>query len=86
MYGDVVIGVQKREDEDHEPFETVIHTLKHQRYQQDIDDTKLTAEDLKELVKRFKALVKERRGKDFPDSPWDQLMGRGRRGVRIVDE
>src|SRR5262245_17973964 len=32
MYGDVVLGVQKRPDEDHEPFETVIHTLKHERY------------------------------------------------------
>jgi len=27
MYGDVVIGVQKRANEDHEPFETVIHDL-----------------------------------------------------------
>jgi len=75
MYGDVVLGVQKREDEDHEPFETVIHLLKDQRYHQDIDDTKLSTDDLKELVKRFKALVKERAGKDFPASPWDQLMG-----------
>jgi pyruvate, orthophosphate dikinase len=75
MYGDVVLGVQKRPDEDHEPFETVIHTLKHDRYHQDIEDTKLTVDDLKELVKRFKALVKERGGKDFPASPWDQLLG-----------
>ncbi|HET9831030.1 MAG TPA: pyruvate, phosphate dikinase [Vicinamibacterales bacterium] len=75
MYGDVVLGVQKHESEDHEPFETVIHALKHQRYHKDIDDTKLTTDDLKELVKRFKALVKERAGKDFPASPWDQLMG-----------
>src|SRR5204863_5988917 len=28
-----------------------------------------------ELVARFKALVKEGAGKDFPSSPWDQLMG-----------
>ncbi len=75
MYGDVVLGVQKRPDEDHEPFETVIETLKHERYHQDIEDTKLTVEDLKELVARFKALVKERAGKNFPASPWDQLMG-----------
>ena len=75
MYGDVVLGVQKRPDEDHEPFETVIETLKHERYHQDIEDTKLTVEDLKELVVRFKALVKERAGKNFPASPWDQLMG-----------
>jgi pyruvate,orthophosphate dikinase len=75
MYGDVVLGVQKRPDEDHEPFETVIHTLKHERYHQDIEDTKLSVADLKELVARFKALVKDRVGKKFPDSPWDQLMG-----------
>src|SRR5438477_7246279 len=29
MYGDVVLGVQKREGEDHEPFETLIHAFKH---------------------------------------------------------
>jgi len=75
MYGDVVLGVQKRAGEDHEPFETVIEGLKHERYHQDIEDTKLTVDDLKELVVRFKALVKERAGKEFPSSPWDQLMG-----------
>src|SRR3954466_1283951 len=75
MYGDVVLGVQKRPDEDHDPFETVIHGLKHERYRQDVDDTTLTADDLKELVTRFKALIKERAGKQFPNSPWDQLMG-----------
>jgi len=75
MYGDVVLGVQKRPDEDHEPFETVIETLKHERYHKDFEDTKLSVEDLQELVVRFKALVKERVGKNFPASPWEQLMG-----------
>src|SRR4051812_40868048 len=75
MYCDVVLGVQKRANEDHDPFETVIHGLKHERYHQDIDDNKLTADDLKELVVRFKALVKQRVGKQFPSSPWDQLLG-----------
>ena len=75
MYGDVVLGVQKRAGEDHEPFETVIEGLKHERYHQDIEDTKLSVDDLKELVRRFKALVKERVGREFPASPWDQLMG-----------
>src|SRR6478672_2437673 len=60
MYGDVVMGVQKRPDEDHEPFEVVIEGYKHDRYHQDIEDTKLTVEDLKELVARFKKLVKDR--------------------------
>ena len=36
MYGDVVMGVQKRPEEDHEPFETVIHELKHERHHKDI--------------------------------------------------
>jgi pyruvate,orthophosphate dikinase len=76
MYGDVVMGVQKRPGEDHEPFETVIHGLKHERYGADIEDTKLTVDDLKELVKRFQALIKDRTGgKEFPQDPWKQLWG-----------
>jgi len=75
MYGDVVLGVQKREGEDHEPFETIIHEFKHEKYHKDIVDSELTAEDQAELVKRFKALVKDRTGKVFPNSPWDQLRG-----------
>lgn len=75
MYGDVVLGVQKREGEDHEPFETVIEEFKHKKYKADIEDSALTAEDQQELVKRFKALVKARTGKVFPHSPWEQLNG-----------
>ncbi|HEY1661374.1 MAG TPA: pyruvate, phosphate dikinase [Verrucomicrobiae bacterium] len=75
MYGDVVMGVQKAPSEDHEPFEMVIHALKHERYHADIEDTKLTASDMKEMVARFKKLVKERAGKEFPTNPWDQLKG-----------
>src|SRR5437773_5256696 len=75
MYGDVVMGVQKRPEEDHEPFETVIHELKHEHHHKDIDDTKLSVSDLKELVLRFKKLVKERTGKQFPNDPWEQLYG-----------
>ncbi len=75
MYGDVVLGVQKREGEDHEPFEVVIEGFKHEKYGKDIIDSDLTAQDQMELVKRFKALVKERTGKSFPSSPWDQLRG-----------
>jgi pyruvate,orthophosphate dikinase len=76
MYGDVVLGVQKAAHEDHEPFETVIGELKDERYgNHDIEDTRLSTEDLKELVNRFKKLVKSRTGKEFPDSPWDQLRG-----------
>jgi len=75
MYGDVVLGVQKLEGEDHEPFEAVIEDYKHETYGHDIDDAKLTAEDYQQLVARFKTLVKERTGKSFPSDPWDQLKG-----------
>ncbi len=75
MYGDVVMGVQKREGEDHDPFESVIHAFKHERYHSDLEDSKLTTDDQKELVNRFKGLVQERTGKQFPNDPWDQLRG-----------
>src|SRR5579862_1039897 len=75
MYGDVVMGVQKSANEDHEPFEVVIHKLKHDRHHSEIEDTKLTVSDLKELVKRFKALIKERTNSEFPQDPWKQLWG-----------
>ena len=75
MYGDVVMGVQKSPSEDHEPFETVIHALKHERHHADIEDTAMTVEDLKELVSRFKGLIHDRTGKEFPQDPWKQLWG-----------
>jgi pyruvate,orthophosphate dikinase len=76
MYGDVVMGVQKREGEDHDPFESVIEHFKDERYgQHNIDDSKLTAADYQELVVRFKKLVKDRTGQAFPNDPWDQLKG-----------
>jgi len=77
MYGDVVMGVQKRPDEDHEPFETVIEELKAELFpgEQHVEDTKLDVKGLKEMVRRFKALVKERTGEEFPNDPWAQLKG-----------
>src|SRR5581483_960500 len=48
---------------------------KHEKYHQDLVDSELTAEDQKELVVRFKKLVKERTGKVFPNDPWEQLRG-----------
>jgi pyruvate,orthophosphate dikinase len=75
MYGDVVMGVQKSKNEDHEPFEVVIQGYKHEKYHADIEDSKLTAADQQELVVRFKALIKERTGKEFPQDQWKQLWG-----------
>src|SRR2546429_2175596 len=76
MYGDVVLGIQKKPGQDQQPFESVIRALKGERYgNHDLEDTRLMTDDLKELVKRFKALVEERTGKAFPGNPWDQLKG-----------
>ena len=76
MYGDVVMSVQKRPGEDHEPFESVIEHLKDERYgNHNFPDVQLTVDDLKELVQRFKDLIKERTGKSFPQDPRKQLWG-----------
>jgi pyruvate,orthophosphate dikinase len=77
MYGDVVMGVQKRGNEDHEPFEIVIEALKKELFPKEphAEDTRIDAAGLQELVKRFKALIKERTGQEFPTDPWKQLEG-----------
>src|SRR3954466_13816117 len=43
MFGDVVLGAEKREGEDHDPFEHTIHTFKHETYHSDIIDSELPA-------------------------------------------
>ncbi len=76
MYGDVVMGVQKRTGEDHDPFEATIEHLKDERYgNHNFPDVKLNVGDLKELVRRFKELIKDRTGKSFPQDPKKQLWG-----------
>jgi pyruvate,orthophosphate dikinase len=76
MYGDVVMGVQKRTGEDHDPFENVIEHLKDERYgNHNFPDVQLTVDDLKKLVQRFKDLIKERAGNSFPQDPRAQLWG-----------
>ena len=73
MYGDVVMGVQKRHENEHEPFDDVMNGLKREVGAK--QDTDLTADQLKELVSRFKQLIKDRTGKAFPDDPMKQLEG-----------
>ena len=78
MYGDVVMGVQKLPSEDHDPFEEVIENFKSEIFPKakgEVDDSKISATQMKELVQRFKALVKKRSGRDFPTCPWEQLEG-----------
>jgi pyruvate,orthophosphate dikinase len=78
MYGDVVMGVQKLPSEDHDPFEAIIEDFKKEIFPKEkgeVDDSRITTEQMKELVGRFKSLVKKRSGKDFPTCPWEQLEG-----------
>lgn len=73
MYGDVVLGMKPVSKEDEDPFEVIIHKAKHDKGI--VNDTDLTTEDLRELVVKFKAAVKQNTGKDFPTDPWEQLWG-----------
>ncbi|NDV60914.1 pyruvate, phosphate dikinase [Puniceicoccales bacterium CK1056] len=73
MYGDVVMGVQPRNDTEHEPFDVVMDKLKKElKIENDAD---LSAKNLQELVKRYKALIKQRTKKSFPQDAYDQLWG-----------
>ena len=73
MYGDVVMGLKPVTKEDHDPFEVLIEMVKDKKGVQ--LDTELDVDDLKELVARFKALIRARIGRDFPTDPWEQLWG-----------
>ena len=67
MYSDVVMELPKKR------FEVIIDEMKKERGVK--QDTELNAEDLKEMVARFKAFYKENIGQDFPTDPRVQLMG-----------
>ena len=73
MYGDVVLGMKPVNKEDVDPFEAIIEEVKHAKGVK--LDNELEVEDLKELVKKFKAAVKEQTGKDFPTCAYEQLWG-----------
>ena len=65
MFGNVVYGVEA------DRFEQALRKKKEEvgaKY-----DTDLTADDLKDLVERFKVIFKEETGKEFPQDPWEQL-------------
>lgn len=72
MYGDVVMGVEAEKGE-HDPFEQVLDRVKKENNY--TADNEMSVEDLKSIVAEFKAVVKNKAGKDFPVNPWDQLWG-----------
>ena len=66
MFSDVVMELPKSR------FEVIIDEMKDARGIK--LDTEFTADDMKEMVQRFKAFYKEQKGSDFPTEPKVQLM------------
>jgi pyruvate,orthophosphate dikinase len=73
MYGSVVMGVERRSENEADPFEHILEQIKEARNIE--EDNQLSEADLKELITKFKALVKERCGREFPSDPYEQLDG-----------
>ncbi|MDF9829569.1 pyruvate, phosphate dikinase [Parabacteroides sp. PF5-6] len=73
MYGDVVLGMKPTSKEEIDPFEAIIEEVKEAKGVH--LDNELSVDDLKELVRKFKAAVKEQTGKDFPTDAYEQLWG-----------
>ena len=65
MFGTVVMNIRD------EAFEEVLNTFKKEKNTK--ADTDLNAEDLKELVKKYKAVIKKEKGIDFPQEPLEQM-------------
>jgi pyruvate,orthophosphate dikinase len=83
MFGTVVMGLE------HRPFADALESAKAKAGT--TEDSKLSAADLKELVKTFKSIVKKHAGRDFPTDPMEQLrlateaVFRSWNGKRAVD-
>ncbi|MDR2603398.1 MAG: pyruvate, phosphate dikinase [Puniceicoccales bacterium] len=73
MYGDVVMGVHAENDESRDPFEEILSDVKGKAGVH--SDPDLTAENLKDIIVRYKKLIVERTGKEFPQDVFDQLRG-----------
>jgi pyruvate, orthophosphate dikinase len=67
MYGNVVLDIEKA------AFEEVFDGQKHKRGVK--LDTELTAADLKEVIAKYKDVVRKHTGHDFPQNPLEQLTG-----------
>jgi pyruvate,orthophosphate dikinase len=65
MFGKTVLDI------DGDLFEDAVEDVKRARGSD--DDGDLTAEDFKELVDRFKVIVREKAGRDFPTDPREQM-------------
>lgn len=73
MYGDVVMGVQAKDEESDDPFHELLDALK-KAQRKDLDN-ELSAEDLQVLVGQYKELIRKRTGTAFPQDVYEQLWG-----------
>ncbi len=73
MYGDVVMGVQAADEESEDPFHALLDEMKHSLGKH--LDNELTADELRELVNRYKLLINRATGKSFPQDVYEQLWG-----------
>jgi pyruvate,orthophosphate dikinase len=71
MYADVVLGIKSKDKTDTDPLEAVLERKKRARGVR--FDNELDAMDLEALVAEYKAEIKTRLGKEFPEDPFDQL-------------
>ncbi len=84
MYGDVVMGVQKRHENEHEPFDEVMDHLKEEvGVKEDVD---LTEEHLQETGQRFKKTDQGSHRQAIPERADEATGRRDQRGLRFVDE
>jgi len=73
MYGDVVLGLKPESKDDVDPFDAILEDMRKQRGVE--FDNQLPASDLKDLVERYKLLIRGRKGVAFPQDPQEQLWG-----------
>ncbi len=65
MFGETVLGIPK------EKFDEIFEEVKRRRGLK--YDIELNVDDLKEIVEKFKRVIREESGRDFPQDPWEQL-------------
>ncbi len=73
MYADVVLRIKSKDKTDTDPLEAILERKKRARRVR--FDNELNAMDLEALVTEYKAEIKTRLGKEFPEDPLDQLWG-----------
>ncbi len=73
MYGDVVLGVKAQDEHSIDPFENALNLAKQRANV--IEDTQLTADDLKTSIKEYKEIIYKYSSKKFPEDVFEQLRG-----------